>query len=176
MEVHLQRRYKAIEREDDANSNNNNNNRNRNNNLRPTIAPQTRWYYVPSLSLPEPKSATQTQPIMESCLELDGYVTSLDGDDEHDQNNDSDGGTSDYDDDECECEHDLVLDAAGKCLQCRNVHNDHVYGYGFGFRRGTTRMCTTLAGYLLKRSRRDPHVWKRHYCVLTEDDFCIRVF
>jgi len=28
----------------------------------------------------------------------------------------------------------------------------------------------TLAGYLLKRSSKDSHVWKRHYCVLTEDD------
>lgn len=27
----------------------------------------------------------------------------------------------------------------------------------------------TLAGYLLKQSKTDPHVWKRVYCVLTED-------
>lgn len=175
--------------------------------LRPTIAPQTRWYFVPNTPS---ESAPSNQPTMTSCLELDGYLTSLDdedSDDENDSNSENDqqgNGATEilYGDDE-----DLLRRAlAPFCDESDEIHSASASASGESgeptmarrqkrvaptaektareWRRyllisqshaaaadKTNTSTSTLAGFLLKRSSIDPHVWKRHYCVLTQDDF-----
>ncbi len=168
--------------------------------LRPTIAPQTRWYYVPDTST---ESSSSNQPTMSSCLELDGYLTSFDedeSDDENDCNSENDPQTEalhsdDEDllrrvlapfDDETNSDsfsteqneptmteqqqqkqssrtNDKTAREWRRYLQISQSHA--------AADKANTTGTSTLAGFLLKCSSRDPHVWKRHYCVLTQDDF-----
>ncbi|OEU11687.1 hypothetical protein FRACYDRAFT_244810 [Fragilariopsis cylindrus CCMP1102] len=81
------------QRQQDIDSNNRSNHNNHNSSIaiaidirRPTIAPQTRWYYVPNI-IPQQQ---QQPPIMSSCLELDGYVTSLENENEEEDDDDDD--------------------------------------------------------------------------------------
>jgi hypothetical protein len=201
--------------------------------LRPTIAPQTRWYYVPDTTTNSP---SKQQPTMSSCLELDGYLTSFDEeediDDEEDSNSENDteanggmgGGSeavygddedllrralapfdddSDEDKDESEPKNSIEIITtreAKKCkankrrrpratptaektarewrryLQISQSHAAAAAAASSSDKTNTSSSTTnpsnsTLAGFLLKRSSKDPHVWKRHYCVLTQDDF-----
>jgi len=182
--------------------------------LRPTIAPQTRWYFVPDTT---PEKSSSKQPTMSSCLELDGYVTSFDedeSDDEYDYNSDNDpqgnGDDSDSEavhgddedllrralapfDDERDGEDDAqdknsspnvsdkdsarnrkrrkraiptVEQTAREWRRYLQISQSHAAAD-----KPNTSTTSTLAGFLLKRSSKDPHVWKRHYCVLTQDDF-----
>lgn len=182
--------------------------------LRPTIAPQTRWYFVPDTT---PAKSSSKQPTMSSCLELDGYVTSFDedesDDDEYDCNSETDP-QGNGDDSDSEAVHgddeDLLRRAIAPFAdESDNEDDSEEKNYllkgideGSATRRRRRRRATptaekkarewrrylqisqshaatdksntatsTLAGFLLKRSSKDPHVWKRHYCVLTQDDF-----
>jgi hypothetical protein len=67
--------------------------------LRPTIAPQTRWYYVPDTTpvAANAASSSKQQPTMSSCLELDGYLTSFDEEDSDDDDERNDGNNSEGD-------------------------------------------------------------------------------
>mmetsp|Transcript_8454 Transcript_8454/g.20784 ORF Transcript_8454/g.20784 Transcript_8454/m.20784 type:complete len:685 (-) Transcript_8454:123-2177(-) len=177
--------------------------------LRPTIAPQTRWYYVPDTT---PENSTSKQPTMSSCLELDGYVTSFDdeeeeeeeSEDEHDCNSDNDVCDSDheafYGDDEDLLRRALApFDESDNREDPADMSSTKEENESIKRRRKRTTptaektarewrrylqisqshaaadktnvSTSTLAGFLLKRSSDDPHVWKRHYCVLTQDDF-----
>jgi hypothetical protein len=186
---------------------------------RPTIAPQTRWYYVPKIITSAGTTIQQQQPIMSSCLELDGYVTSLENEEDDDDDNDTDndeyiysgfGAASsvvpvgdedllqralapfdddDDDDDDDDEEEDCDTDTennnkSNKTKTAREwrkylqISQSHVSGADSPSPSTTTTTTTpttanstTLAGYLLKKSNLDPHVWKLHYCILTEDDF-----
>lgn len=206
--------------------------------LRPTIAPQTRWYFVPDTSTTTGNSSPVEKanaPTMTSCLELDGYLTSLEDDDDDDDNDDDDDSESNDDrkhgDDDNSAgdsvrnnndDEDLLrralapfLDDDGDEEKGTNPIDDEegasVPGSPIGTKRSrvrseaarqarewrrylqisqshapaasnaasttttTTTAATannpTLCGYLLKRSHTDPHVWRRHYCVLTRDEF-----
>ncbi|VEU44417.1 unnamed protein product [Pseudo-nitzschia multistriata] len=198
---------------------------------RPTIAPQTRWYYVPSLSGPgagagkAAANATANAPVMSSCLELDGYVTSLESDDDSDDCDSSDDDNDNDNDDHHQgsgelsveragCDEDLLRRAlapfgdgerdhgsGGSGGAAKNARSErriarewrrylrisqaHAHGShatvssdrptaAANSSSSSSSSSPTLAGYLLKRSARDPHAWKRHYCILTEDDlWCV---
>lgn len=153
--------------------------------LRPTIAPQTRWYYVPDTST---ENSSSKQPTMSSCLELDGYLTSFDeddSDDENDCNSENDPQTEPlHGDDEdllrrvlAPFEDETKSDSkqqssrtddktAREWRRYLQISQSHAAAD-----KNNATGTSTLAGFLLKCSSRDPHVWKRHYCVLTQDDF-----
>jgi len=230
--------------------------------MRPTIAPQTRWYFVPDTSSinvsnsktnsPRTLKKQQQPPTMTSCLELDGYLTSLDDDDSEDddeEENDENNGENDstngsasgaltktnlYGDDEdllrralapfadddeeeenktpMDKDNDTIIGDSKDSEECiqqpQQPKNEEGY-FPPQHRKRTSQSAehialqwrrylqisqshvapdkpsnsnsnsnslascnnSTLAGFLLKGSSKDPHVWRRHYCVLTQDHF-----
>ena len=199
--------------------------------LRPTIAPQTRWYYVPDTTATTHSSSKQ-QPTMSSCLELDGYLTSFDEEEDSDEDEDSNSendneanGETFYGDDEdllrralapFDDDSDKEKDEVKHSMESKDSIESITTRQSNGRRRWratptgektamewrrylqisqshaaaaaaasaasdktntssssttTNHSNSTLAGFLLKRSSKDPHVWKRHYCILTQDDF-----
>jgi PH domain len=148
----------------------------------PTICPKLQFFYLhPSMHNP--------------ILDLDGYMTSLEDDDE----DDSIGEGTDEDEEVArdECELELVrrfpwlstpTSAPKDTLNGSDSQSDSVVGdrcppvNGHQRRRdesvrqwlylrqtASQSSSTCLSGYLLKRSPEDPNVWRRVHCVLTED-------
>ena len=121
-------------------------------------SPRLQWFFVPdSNQLP-------------NCIELDGYCTSMEEEqvDESDES-DSDQGDGDYSEEywwrhstsDCPMQngsskkHSSVTREQRRWNQLRNCQS------------ALDRHC--VSGFLLKRSHKDPNVWKRVYCVLTDD-------
>ncbi|KAL3762010.1 hypothetical protein ACHAWU_002106 [Discostella pseudostelligera] len=115
--------------------------------LRPP--PTFRWYFQPcsplggiGMSASSPK--VQCIP---AYIDVDGYCTEYDSDSEHDE----------VDDDS----HETPMSSAMHQLveERRRIH----------IMRELTDPPFLVSGYLLKQSRRDPNVWRRVYCVLSQD-------
>ncbi|OEU11361.1 hypothetical protein FRACYDRAFT_245759 [Fragilariopsis cylindrus CCMP1102] len=96
MKNHLHQRQQDIDNDRSNNTHNSDIRR------RPTIAPQTRWYYVPNI-ITQQQQQQQQPPIMYSCLELDGYVTSLENEEEE-ENDDDDNENDEIDIDDTDNE------------------------------------------------------------------------
>jgi hypothetical protein len=199
----------------------NNGNANVNGNTTTTrtiISPKLQWYFVPA--------ATETASPIPNCIDLDGYCTSMEDQDEeldhdshshsHNNNNnnhngmdyeDEDDNHDKYDHDYEKDEHDCQTldgtpnDESQSLLQSRfpwlqstvatlpadTDERNNGNRLAQQRRRRRRRVCKEdrryqelsssqsalrnccMSGYLLKRSRRDPHVWRRVHCVLTDD-------
>jgi hypothetical protein len=115
--------------------------------LRPP--PTFRWYFQPcsplggiGMSASSPK--VQCIP---AYIDVDGYCTEYESDSDHDEvDNDS------FETQMSSAMHKLVEER-------RRIH----------IMRELTDPPFLVSGYLLKQSRRDPNVWRRVYCVLSQD-------
>jgi len=205
-----------------------------------TMAPKCQWYFVPEQQQPPmptlngPHGGNTSTTVIPSCIELDGYCTSLEDDDsrheseeEDDDVNDDDFNNANNHEDEdppqdmsthpncvsLDCDDeidtggdggsggyfdvDLLLSrcpfaigpATGKRDGNRKGRRELVGGGGGGGLRSCWssalsssaenrelrryfQLCQVppcCSGYLLKQSNVDPHVWKRVFCVLTDD-------
>jgi hypothetical protein len=168
---------------------------------RTVIAPKVQWYYVPSTSTPKGTGGS----IIPNCVELDGYCTAAEDDDNDDEtgydsrtlNSDSDSVNSRDDGDEKngdvlfvntveeryqtilrskfswmnpETQQDMgVSDETKKKfqrLQQRSLREAYLREQ---LHSAQSRLShNPLAGYLLKRDRKEPHAWRTVYCVVTE--------
>mmetsp|Transcript_39018 Transcript_39018/g.94339 ORF Transcript_39018/g.94339 Transcript_39018/m.94339 type:complete len:592 (-) Transcript_39018:955-2730(-) len=153
---------------------------------RSNISPKFQWFFVPSS-----QPSTPPSPIP-SCIDLDGYCTSMEeeeygSDDESLESDTKLGGTADASQDDMSDSKALsILNALSlvglKEDECEDP--SHVNGsQGFNtmkprmkelrrFVQMTQSQSTCIlpvSGYLLKQSHVDRHVWRRVYCVLTDD-------
>jgi hypothetical protein len=155
---------------------------------RTIISPKLQWYFLPA--------ATETASPIPNCIDLDGYCTGMeDGDDDTEDQEDDDDDESD---DDTDAENDdgqemsnLLLsrfpwltssadtDTAATTqlpddtkeryrLEERQHRKEQRRIYQLSSSQSALRHYC-MSGYLLKRSRRDPHVWRRVHCVLTDD-------
>ena len=160
---------------------------------RSTISPKVQWYFVPSGEY----SATPS-PIP-SCIELDGYCTSMEEEEFHDD--------SDNDEESLESSHyetdsmdQTLLEDSELLLSrcpflkptsqamslatvengCQGVttaadrrqqfqQNQEVRRYTQLSQSRFLHDASCICGYLLKQSKVDPHVWRKVHCVLTDD-------
>jgi hypothetical protein len=127
-------------------------------NGRDIISPKIQWYFVPGHA--EPSS-----PIP-SCIDLDGYSTSMEPDD-------SDDETDSEDDANDAQEPDLNL-IFSRCPWLSTEPSTprppkEVRRYMQLSQCQSTPNHQCVSGYLLKQSRKDPHAWRRVHCVLTDD-------
>ena len=143
------------------------------------ISPKFQWYFVPQ---------NVSGSSIPSCIDLDGYCTSMEEEelkpeDEDDDQNDMHGeDETDTQDRGGYFDVDLLLSrcpfaedgkkanasvqtlAVGGPLSSSSKEDKELRRY--------FQLCQvppSCSGYLLKRSSVDPHVWKRVYCVLTDD-------
>jgi PH domain len=166
-------------------------------------APKIQWYYVPTVSS---VNYTGSGTLIPNCVELDGYCTSMedsdeDSDDEDSASTASTAADSISDGDPWVENYDqLRLHTTFPWL---NLKNDTHEGSPSAFTqpiyskktkekiyrqdRLYMELCTSesqtpshccLCGYLLYRDRKDPHVWRRMYCVLTNHElwFMSRIY
>lgn len=155
------------------------------------ISPKVQWYFVPS-------TARNSSPSpIPSCIELDGYCTSLEDDDESSQEDDeedrrlhglsinggNDADETDTKEGDAYYDLDLLLSRCPFVEEASSTENAE----GCSIERRTKaddskrqnkelrryfQLCYVQAsssGYLLKQSRSDPHVWRRVFCTLTDD-------
>ena len=141
------------------------------------IAPKLQWFFVPSTSQ------------MPNCIELDGYCTCS----EEEEFEESDDDDDEVDDDihgEHECKTDCywwrdesfvtnsIIQQENETRSCypkqSKTHSKQLQREER--RLNQLRICQSaldarhvVSGYLLKRSNKDKHVWRRVHCVLTED-------
>ena len=134
-----------------------------------------RWYFQPCSPLDGLDSSASLSPKIQSIpayIELEGYCTDDDNDD--DESNDSknrkgvddeyDNISDDNEDDqqdgvgyysaEMSSTHILRLNKEKRCIAVLQDLSDSPF---------------IVSGYLLKQSQKDPNVWKRMYCVLSDD-------
>jgi hypothetical protein len=118
------------------------------------IAPKLQWFYVPSDLLSN----------IPNCIALDGYCTDMDDNDDA-SDSQSDGEekeTADVDMPWRSSPPESPPTSSSRhrtqIRRCQQLAH---------YRCTTDHHC--FSGYLLKQSRKDPHVWKRVHCVLTED-------
>lgn len=139
------------------------------------ISPKFQWYFVP-----ENVSGSS----IPSCIELDGYCTSMEEeelrpeDEDDDQNETHGNDETDTQDRGGYFDVDLLL---SRCPfvddRERNGNAMEVTGASLLSKKDKElrryfQLCQvppSSSGYLLKQSSVDPHVWKRVYCVLTDD-------
>ena len=119
------------------------------------IAPKLQWFFVPA----DPLSN------IPSSVNLEGYCTDME--EKNEQNDDTDSDAS-----EEEGEEEVGMPWRSEQLTSTKSTARH---------QTQVRRCQQLAhyrctldhhcvsGFLLKQSNKDPHVWKRVHCVLTED-------
>ena len=148
---------------------------------RTIISPKLQWFFVPA--------PNETNSLIPNCVELDGYCTSLEDEESDEDENDDEA------DDEKELsqksstesfdnmvqsrfpwlckEEDLTgqlsadVDQRGS-LNRRGKRQDRL-SQALSRQKAITLKSQCLSGYLWKRSRKDPQVWRKSYCVLTED-------
>jgi len=159
---------------------------------RTIISPKLQWYYCPVLQPADKKS------LIPSCINLEGYCTSMEEDvddwgyDEEEDDDDQSNVMSDENDsfDTAGTVEDMDLLASrfpwlctGDDTEVTRQRADAGTRHGSlkrKFRRENRRLNVlaaheaslpqgTLSGYLLKRSTKDAHVWRRVHCVLTDD-------
>lgn len=189
---------------------------------RSIISPKIQWYFVPG-----GVASTNTNSPIPSCIELDGYCTSMEEEFYHEDSSDSDDDEDISDDNSNDKDKESSLPAGedttdttaettfhhedpdllfSRCpflnknthkeeekeeelpqknggsknsIERRRRHNQHVnevrrytqlYQSQFANNISSDNSRTTcVSGYLLKKSRVDPHVWRRVHCVLTDD-------
>jgi hypothetical protein len=158
-----------------------------------TIAPKIQWYFVPGKA--EPHS-----PIP-SCIDLDGYCTSMEEEDDDDDDDEEDEEDDDNDNGNHSDGEKDNGNGEGSTTEWKN--NDGSFVSSCPWSATTTNSATPdtksireqqrirrelrryiqlgqcqsaamqqqscVSGFLLKRSRKDPHVWRRVHCILTED-------
>lgn len=127
---------------------------------RTIISPKMQWFYVPSS-----KIIGETQIL--GCIDLDGYATSMDA-----ETSDNDIDETDYSN---ESENETTsLEARFSWLQTSDTFPPRDTAKLIEEQRLQELILSstsnqTISGYLLKRSRHDPNVWRRVHCVLTDD-------
>jgi hypothetical protein len=156
-----------------------------------TISPKVQWYFVPNNA-----GDPSISPIP-SCIELDGYCTSMEEeddsqDDEEEDDNNVHGlalggiGADETDTRDGDVYYDLdlllsrcpfteetttTITQEGNGAGCQNDSDDKANGRTKELRRyfQMYQVQPSSSGYLLKQSFTDPHVWRRVHCVLTDD-------
>ena len=161
------------------------------------IAPKVQWYFVPSSGSSNNSNGAgdKSRSPIPSCIELDGYCTTMEEDDSSQDDGEEEEGEShihgvelnNHDDaDETNTRKggtyydlDLLLsrspfmaettspkdgNGTSPCKQAKQAKELRRY----------FQLCyvqPSCSGYLLKQSSSDPHVWRRVYCTLTDDQF-----
>ena len=122
-----------------------------------------RWYFQPCSPLGGiDASASSSQKIQSipAYIDVEGYCTDDDDDDESSNNRSREGFDDEYD--------DVSDDSSGNdssSLICQlNKEKRRV-----AMLREQSDSPFIVSGYLLKQSQKDPNVWKRMYCVLSDD-------
>jgi PH domain len=156
-------------------------------------APKIQWYYVPTVPS---ISYTGSGTLIPNCVELDGYCTSMEDSEQDDEDSVSTGSSAtdsrttgdalfdDYDQQRLcatfpwlNLENDTPESSSSatnqnkytKETQEKMRHQDRLY-MELCASESETPAHSCLTGYLLYRDRRDPHVWRRMYCVLTNHE------
>lgn len=187
---------------------------------RSVISPKFQWYFVPS---PRPPSNLHPPSPIPSCIELDGYCTSMeeedyasDGENDHGEVDDHDSGntlrqplqaqlnddTEESDKVENEMLYSSAIDTPADLLllralaspntttmttttttttngndteQATQYHKEKHKRFIKEWKRSIqlsqsySTATSPITGFLLKQSHVDKHVWRRVYCVLTDD-------
>jgi hypothetical protein len=124
------------------------------------ISPKLQWFFVPSSdNLP-------------NCIELDGYCTSEDNEDPQDsEDSGEDEALGNDNDQDCwwrnassPINSSVNGDSQSTCSKLLDREQRRLNQL-----RNCQSALDCISGYLLKRSNKDRHVWKRVYCVLTDD-------
>jgi hypothetical protein len=124
------------------------------------ISPKLQWFFVPSsANLP-------------NCIELDGYCTSEENQDSQDSEDSGEEEELQNDGDQ-DCWWRNASPPSDSSVNGNSQSNCYKLLDGEQRRLNQLRNCQSaldcISGYLLKRSNKDRHVWKRVYCVLTDD-------
>jgi hypothetical protein len=156
---------------------------------RTIIAPKLQWYYCPAQS----QDGGPNETSIPSCINLEGYCTSMEEDEE------DWGYDEDEEREKDSCENDsldagpvqdmdllasrfpwLVPEKSDLVAKQSADMSSRQMQWKRHFRQENRRLHVlsafeaaipqgTLSGFLLKRSSKDMHVWRRVHCVLTDD-------
>jgi hypothetical protein len=127
-------------------------------------APTFRWYFQPCSPLGGIGSSASSPKVqaIPAYIDVEGYCTDNESDSDHDEINDvgsgdaeMNGGNDGRDSPEAEISYEMRI----LIEERRRIH----------VLRELTDTSFIVSGYLLKQSRRDPNVWRRVFCVLSED-------
>ena len=136
-------------------------------------SPRLQWFFVP---------ASNQIP---NCIELDGYCTSVESDKEESSDEDDSDSDSEQDDSNGEnwwrdaflstrTNDDPLQEHNGSFSSSQHIRDDK-FLHREQRRLNQLRNCQSaldrhcVSGFLLKQSNKDPHVWRRVHCVLTDD-------
>ena len=137
--------------------------------LRQHPRPTFRWYFQPCSPLGGIGSSSQSPKLQNipAYIDLEGYCTEEESESDHEDSCDSDG------DEEGKKENRSILSKEEKkqpkpvvSLQMRQLIKEK---RRIAMLRDLPNPSFLVSGYLLKQSSRDPNVWRRVYCVLSED-------
>ena len=140
---------------------------------RTIISPKLQWFYVPDT----------TKETIPNCIELDGYATTLEDDDE---DTDSPVHHPSREDDfspreSLQLESKLTMlfpDRFQDQMQVSTAKNQHHFQRAQREARKKSELQSLLnnspssilfTGFLMKQSTKDPHVWRRVHCILTHE-------
>lgn len=137
------------------------------------ISPKVQWYFVPS------NAGDPSRSPIPSCIELDGYCTSME-EEEFSQEEDEDeeflgnDGVDETDTRDGDVYYDVDL-LLSRCPFMEEVTTSESNNKDTKRNKELRRyfqmyqVQPASSGYLLKQSGKDPHVWRRVHCVLTDD-------
>ncbi|GKZ01365.1 hypothetical protein MPSEU_001087500 [Mayamaea pseudoterrestris] len=155
------------------------------------ISPKMRWYFVsvPLLDETSASASNHTLPRMPSCIQLDGYCTSME---EEDSDDEQDGDDLEDESEESikiqqvcpstvelrdammtryswlQPANEMQLTRSGSSETTTDSYHHHFAAHQLA----GSKQDECFAGYLDKQSRKDGNVWRRTYCAITEDYFC----
>mmetsp|Transcript_43043 Transcript_43043/g.90404 ORF Transcript_43043/g.90404 Transcript_43043/m.90404 type:complete len:1075 (+) Transcript_43043:115-3339(+) len=143
------------------------------NNPTQTPPPTFRWHFQPGSPLGGNGGSSSASPKIQSIpayIDVEGYCTEDDESDDGDHDGDSENSKSE---DEDEDEDIAAKSLAGGIHPSKTTNNASSQlikeRQRITMLRNLPDPSFLVSGYLLKQSWRDPNVWKRVYCVLSED-------
>jgi len=116
--------------------------------------PTFRFYFQPSSPLggSGPYSESAKMQSIPAYVDLEGYCT------------EDDGGESDHDEDDLSIDEESKEELDNPLMQQLSQERCRV-----SILQNVSDLAFLVSGYLLKQSQKDPNVWRRVYCVLSED-------
>ena len=129
-----------------------------------------RWYFQPCTHLGGLDSSDSASTKIQSIpayIELEGYCT--DDDDESDDRRSVGQCDDEYDDVSDDAEEDRDIESSSNEISTINTRQLKKEKRRIAVLRELSNSPFVVSGYLLKRSQKDPNVWRRMYCVLSND-------
>jgi hypothetical protein len=135
-----------------------------------------RWYFQPCSPLGGIDASASPSPKIQSIpayIDVEGYCT--DDDKQPDDNSNGEGFDDEYDDNmsyedgNAEDQNNHVGSFTDKISVTTQIRRLNKEKQRIAMLRELSDSPFTVSGYLLKQSQKDPNVWKRVYCVLSDD-------